>query len=174
MAGIHIVTRSGGPPGIGALLTRNVFRLVDSLPLLYGVGLVATFATRDHVRIGDMAAGTILVYERPDVILPERATPTAASSEQALRNSDAEVITELLTRWPQLESAARQHLATAILTRHGINGTTASGRSPDTATPSQQGANAPHPRPIPGASTPPQTDTELRAQLERLLRGAPT
>jgi uncharacterized RDD family membrane protein YckC len=142
MAGIHIVTRTGGSPGIGALLTRNVFRLVDSLPLLYGVGLVATFATRDHVRIGDMAAGTILVYERPDVVLPERAAATAASSEQALRNSDAEVITELLTRWPQLESEARQHLATAILTRHGINATTA--------------------------------DAELHAQLERLLRGAPT
>jgi hypothetical protein len=141
MAGIHIVTRTGGSPGIGALLTRNVFRLVDSLPLLYGVGLVATFATRDHVRIGDMAAGTILVYERPDVVLPERAT-AAASSERTLRNSDVEVITELLTRWPQLESGARQHLAAAILTRHGINVTTA--------------------------------DTELRAQLERLLRGAPT
>jgi hypothetical protein len=142
MAGIHIVTRTGGSPGVGALLTRNVFRLVDSLPLLYGVGLVATFATRDHVRIGDMAAGTILVYERPDVVLPERATAAAASSERALRNSDVEVITELLMRWPQLASEARQHLGAAILTRHGVNAAT--------------------------------IDTELRAQLERLLRGAPT
>ena len=141
MAGIHIVTRTGGSPGIGALLTRNVFRLVDSLPLLYGVGLVASFATRDHVRIGDMAAGTILVYERPDVVLPERLA-AGASSALALSSADAEVITELLTRWPQLESEARQHLATAILTRHGINATA--------------------------------IDTELRAQLERLLRGAPT
>ena len=141
MAGIHIVTRTGGSPGIGALLTRNVFRLVDSLPLLYGVGLVASFATRDHVRIGDMAAGTILVYERPDVVLPERLA-AGASSALALSSADAEVITELLTRWPQLESEARQHLATAILTRHGINATA--------------------------------IDTELRGQLERLLRGAPT
>ena len=87
MAGIQIVTRDGGSPGVGALLTRNVFRLVDSLPLLYGVGLLATIVTRNHVRIGDIAAGTLLVYERPDVVLPERATATAASSEHALRNS---------------------------------------------------------------------------------------
>src|SRR6202008_2402288 len=66
MAGVHIVARDGGSPSIGALLTRNVFRLVDSLPLFYGVGLIATLVTRDHVRIGDMAAGTLLAYERAD------------------------------------------------------------------------------------------------------------
>ena len=32
-AGIRVVTRSGGPPGPGALLVRNVFRLIDSLPV---------------------------------------------------------------------------------------------------------------------------------------------
>jgi uncharacterized RDD family membrane protein YckC len=68
IAGIHIVTRDGSAPGVGALLTRNVFRLVDSLPLLYGVGLIATLVTKDYVRIGDMAAGTLLAYERRDVL----------------------------------------------------------------------------------------------------------
>jgi uncharacterized RDD family membrane protein YckC len=162
MAGIHIATRTGGSPGIGALLARNVFRLVDSLPLLYGVGLVTAFATRDHVRIGDMAAGTILVYERPDIVLPEQAMPAAASRAPALSRSDAEVITELLTRWPQLESEARQHLAAAILARHRINVAARPGRPPDAAAP-----------PTRGASTA-QTDTDLRSQLERLLQGTPT
>ena len=41
MAGVRIVARDGGAPSVGALLVRNVFRLIDSLPLLYGVGLVA-------------------------------------------------------------------------------------------------------------------------------------
>jgi uncharacterized RDD family membrane protein YckC len=141
MAGIHIVTREGGSPGVGALLTRNVFRLVDTLPLLYGVGLVATLATRDHVRVGDMAAGTLLVYERRDIGLPEPTT-TGASSARALRSSDAEIVTELLQRWPNLESEARERLATAILSRH----------SPD-------------------AAALPRHDADLRAQLEGLLRG---
>ena len=145
MAGVHIVTREGGSPGVGALLTRNVFRLVDAMPLLYGVGLITALATRDHVRVGDMAAGTLLVYERPDVVLPEPATPNT-SGERTLRRSDTEIISELLQRWPHLDGDARQRLATAVLVRHGLDVTT---------------------------PTSPPTDAQLRAQLERLLRGTP-
>ena len=34
MAGVRIVTRTGDIPGPGALLLRNVFRLLDSMPLV--------------------------------------------------------------------------------------------------------------------------------------------
>jgi len=105
MAGVHIVARDGSTPGVGALLTRNVFRLVDSLPLFYGIGLVATLVTKDHIRIGDMAAGTLLAYERTDVALPSAA--------------DAEIAGDLLSRWSSLTSDARQHLAIEILSRYG-------------------------------------------------------
>lgn len=64
MAGVRIVSLAGGAPGVGTLLTRNVFRLVDSFPIAYAVGLTTTMLTRTHVRIGDMAAGTLLVYTR--------------------------------------------------------------------------------------------------------------
>jgi uncharacterized RDD family membrane protein YckC len=160
MAGVHIVTREGGSPGVGALLTRNVFRLVDGLPVLYGVGLITTLATRDHVRVGDMAAGTLLVYERPDVLLPEPAT-TNSLSQHPLRSSDAEIITELLQRWPQLDSEARQRLATAVLARHGVS-----------AAASQRKLASDDSQP-PGTPTSAPTDSWLRAQLERLLRGTP-
>jgi uncharacterized RDD family membrane protein YckC len=72
MAGVHIVARDGSPPTIGALLIRNVFRLVDSLPLFYGVGLLATLVTKDQLRVGDMAAGTLLIYD-PSNVLTEMA-----------------------------------------------------------------------------------------------------
>jgi uncharacterized membrane protein SpoIIM required for sporulation/uncharacterized RDD family membrane protein YckC len=64
MAGLQIVARDGSSPGIGSLLTRNVFRLVDSFPLAYALGLVTTMYTRYNVRVGDLAAGTLLVYIR--------------------------------------------------------------------------------------------------------------
>jgi uncharacterized RDD family membrane protein YckC len=131
MAGVHIVARDGSPPGVGALLTRNVFRLVDSLPLFYGVGLVATLVTKDHIRIGDMAAGTLLAYERTDVAFPNAA--------------DAEIASDLLTRWSSLTLDARRRLAIEILSRYGYG---------DTAT---------------TATT--ATDAALRAQLEQLTRG---
>ncbi len=84
MAGVRIVARDGGAPSAGALLTRNVFRLVDSLPLFYGVGLVAVVLTRDNLRIGDMAAGTLLVFEHADARLP-----TPAGDAQRLSRLDA-------------------------------------------------------------------------------------
>ena len=162
MAGVHIVTREGGSPGVGALLTRNVFRLVDAMPLLYGVGLITALATRDHVRVGDMAAGTLLVYERPDVALLEPAASNT-SGGLTLRSSDVEIIAELLLRWPHLDSDARQRLATVILARHGV----------DVALPERKiNPGAPTaPNPNAAAPTPAATDAELRAQLERLLRG---
>ena len=105
MAGVHLIARDGSPPGVGALLTRNVFRLVDSLPILYGVGLIATFVTRDHVRIGDMAAGTLLAYERGDFVLAPKP--------------GLETVQELLLRWDTLDVEARQKLAATLLSRHG-------------------------------------------------------
>lgn len=90
IAGVHLVTRDGGTPSIGALLTRNVFRLVDSLPLFYGVGLVATIATREHVRIGDMAAGTLLVYDRVDPSLLKRPPATRPQTRLTVAPGTAE------------------------------------------------------------------------------------
>jgi len=117
IAGIHIVAREGSSPSVGALLTRNVFRLVDSLPLFYGVGLVATLVTRDHVRIGDMAAGTLLAYERADIVLP--AQPANQAHNRSVSPVDAEIANDLLLRWSTLDATARHRLASAIISRCG-------------------------------------------------------
>jgi uncharacterized RDD family membrane protein YckC len=54
MAQVRLVTRDGGVPGIGPLLVRNVFRLVDSLPVFYGLGLTLVVLTPQR-GCGDMA-----------------------------------------------------------------------------------------------------------------------
>jgi uncharacterized RDD family membrane protein YckC len=117
-AGVRIVTRDGGTPGAGALLVRNVFRLIDSLPL-YGVGLIATMVTREHVRIGDMAAGTLLVYERDDALAP--ILLQAAGPAARLDPAGAEIVAELLERWSTLIPPARQHLARHVLARYNLD-----------------------------------------------------
>src|SRR5262249_48759921 len=83
MVGIEIIATDGSAPGVGAILTRNVFRLIDSFPGAYAVGLIATMATRNGVRIGDMAAGTLLVYARAE------ALPLPAAGEQGDRWQNA-------------------------------------------------------------------------------------
>lgn len=64
MTGIRVVTVDGTVPGTGALLTRNLFRIVDSMPVFYVVGLLCVMFSRRHVRLGDLAAGTVLAMER--------------------------------------------------------------------------------------------------------------
>jgi uncharacterized RDD family membrane protein YckC len=118
MAQVRLVTRDGGVPGIGPLLVRNVFRLVDSLPVFYGLGLTLVVLTRDNVRCGDMAAGTLLVYAQaaPSLALTTRR---AAGSVGTLEAGAAELVAELLARWPTLMPAARAQLARQLLARHG-------------------------------------------------------
>lgn len=64
MIGLRVLTIEGVVPGVGALLTRNVFRIVDQMPALYLVGLMFVMFGRRHVRLGDLAAGTVLAVER--------------------------------------------------------------------------------------------------------------
>ena len=131
MAGVRLVARDGGSPSAGALLTRNVFRLVDSLPLCYGVGLISVVLTRDHLRIGDMAAGTLLVFERAEARLPGSAA--AARGAGHLDAAGAEIVAELLERWSTLTPEARQRLARQVLDRYGGGEPAASGGDPDAA-----------------------------------------
>jgi len=118
MAGVSIISRDGSAPGVGALLTRNVFRLIDSLPLFYGIGLIAVMTTHEHRRIGDLAAGTLLVYDTPASAAPgSAANPAAHVRDDAV---GAELVSELLERWPLLTSEARCQLAIQLLARHGL------------------------------------------------------
>jgi uncharacterized membrane protein SpoIIM required for sporulation/uncharacterized RDD family membrane protein YckC len=64
MAGLRVVTTDGIVPSAGALITRNMFRIVDSMPVFYVVGLLFVMFGRRHVRLGDLAAGTVLCVER--------------------------------------------------------------------------------------------------------------
>lgn len=115
MAGVRLVTRTGATPGVGAILIRNVFRLVDCLPSVYLVGLVCCFLTRQRVRIGDLAAGTLLVM---DAGVPQ-TTLTPWSPADAVPLPLAELTQELLERWSSLSPARRCELAAKLLVRAG-------------------------------------------------------
>jgi uncharacterized RDD family membrane protein YckC len=115
MVGVRLVTRNGSAPTVAAYLVRNVFRLVDSFPLGYGVGLVTSVITRDHVRIGDLAAGTLLVYENAHVLVGRHLD--AAVKGFPLDSTTAELASELLERWHTLDAGVRARLARSLLTR---------------------------------------------------------
>ena len=73
--GIQVVHDNGTPVSWSSSVIRNLVRAADFLPFLYAFGLLAMLSNRDFKRLGDMAAGTLVVYvETP----PARQTLPAA------------------------------------------------------------------------------------------------
>jgi hypothetical protein len=116
MAGIRIVTERALTPDAGALIIRNVFRLVDSLPAFYVLGLVVAMFTARQVRIGDLAAGTLLVYDTGKRSLDFDGV---IGSSSRLSPGDRELLDDLLERWRGLDAPLRRSLAEKFLSRIG-------------------------------------------------------
>ncbi|PZN27973.1 MAG: hypothetical protein DIU71_16680 [Proteobacteria bacterium] len=116
LAGVRLVNRNGDIPGAGALLVRNVFRLIDSLPAAYVVGLLTVMFSAQHVRIGDLAAGTLLVFDRAT---KDRsfARLGRALSRTPLAPEAADLVQELLDRWQGLADPTRVEIARTLLAR---------------------------------------------------------
>lgn len=124
-AGIRVVDCDGGPVSFWRSAVRNVVRLVDFLPFAYGAGLVTMVATQHTQRLGDLAAGTLVVHDRAtgEVELRARsshATPTvplAAVSHwdvTLVTAHDLATIRHFLDRRVSLPPAARQRLSVAL------------------------------------------------------------
>lgn len=117
MAGIRIVTERALTPDAGALIIRNVFRLVDSLPAFYVLGLVVAMVTARQVRIGDLAAGTLLIYDTGKRNLDFDGL--IGSSSSRMSPGDRELLDDLLERWRGLDAPLRRGLAEKFLARVG-------------------------------------------------------
>lgn len=136
--GIRVVQANGLPATTSALLIRNFVRFFDFLPVAYGVGLIVMFATRRTQRLGDLAAGTIVVQERRKLNLETirenhkveyqfitRYDPIPPNIQiEGLTPSDRQTVVNYLQRRPQFQN--REHVAIMvakqIADRMGISG----------------------------------------------------
>lgn len=73
--GLRVVQASGSPITFGQSVIRNFLRFLDCMPLFtYGFGLTSCLATKRFQRLGDLAAGTVVIYDRIPA-LPVIAAP---------------------------------------------------------------------------------------------------
>ena len=59
--GLTVASADGGEAGPGAIVLRNVLRIIDALPFLYIVGLITAAVSKRNQRVGDLAARTVVV-----------------------------------------------------------------------------------------------------------------
>ena len=66
MTGLRVVRLGGRPVGFVSSAVRNLVRIADLLPAGYAIGVISILATEKNQRLGDLAAGTIVIRERTD------------------------------------------------------------------------------------------------------------
>jgi uncharacterized RDD family membrane protein YckC len=137
IAKIRVIQQTGRPIGIFESMARNLIRYIDQLPSFYVVGVIAMFVTKQHQRLGDLAAGTLVVRDRaaesplwneagsrtftaasfiPQSTIPEPHSlvtlPAAAIAK--LTPSDLEVLESFFSRRLDMPLDVRQGLAERI------------------------------------------------------------
>lgn len=79
---LRVVGDHGEPLTIAQAVIRNLIRVVDFLPALYAVGILTMFSNRRAKRLGDFAAGTLVVRDRERISLYDLGgTPTNAPAQ---------------------------------------------------------------------------------------------
>lgn len=128
--GLRVIKEGGYPIGFADSAIRNLVRLVDFLPFFYGAGLLAMLINKDWRRLGDLAAGTLVVKTAPTdrrftgpnskvvpaVNIPPQATFTYSDwiRPELVTETELGVIREYLGRREMLPKFRRSELARTI------------------------------------------------------------
>lgn len=109
--GLRVVMDNGLPVTAAAAVTRNLLRAADFLPFGYGFGIVSVLLRRDCKRLGDIAAGTLVLHE------PRRAARIALDAVAPvvpvapLAPEDQAALIALAARAPRLTAERLDELA---------------------------------------------------------------
>ena len=118
--GLRVVRTGGRPVTFVPSCVRNVMRLVDFLPVAYAVGMLSIFVTQKNQRLGDLAAGTLVVRERPGsftstpAVVPATARAVDGWDVSAVSAQDIGTVRQFLARRQSLADQARTDLASEL------------------------------------------------------------
>ncbi len=121
-AKIRVVKLDGSPVGVTESAIRNLLRVIDFAPACYPVGLVSMFIDPLQRRLGDLAAGTVLVREQ-QVSLSGYTTEAAAG----LGHEDLEALQSFLRRLDTLSPEAQLAVARQLAAKLGADPATQAG-----------------------------------------------
>jgi hypothetical protein len=118
--GLRVISVTGRPVTIYETLLRNLLRTVDQLPAFYAIGILSLLLTARNQRLGDLAAATVVVHERP---ADERAESYAPPSGRLrygagrLEGNEIVLIESFLRRRDELDEETRGRTGAEIARR---------------------------------------------------------
>jgi len=128
LVGLRVVSDRGLRLTLAQAVVRNLFRLIDALPALYLLGGAWAAFERHGRRLGDLAAGTVVVRVRrrpaPSKLRPAsergrrraREAGAAALARRRLSVEEGELVLSLALRREQLDLPVRVELFRRLAT----------------------------------------------------------
>jgi uncharacterized RDD family membrane protein YckC len=120
LLGLCVVHEDGTPVSWGAALLRNLLRFVDMLPLGYACGLLASLVSPRFQRLGDLAAGTLVIHRQRLPLAPPSDPVAALPSPLALSTEEQRAVLAFDERQQQLSPARREELAGLLAPLLGV------------------------------------------------------
>jgi uncharacterized RDD family membrane protein YckC len=120
MNGIRVVLESGAPVTFGTSAVRNVLRIIDILPFAYLVGMTSIQVTRRNQRLGDLAAGTLVIRDArnlPPELMISPSVQAPAWDTSAIDPQDLDAVATFLSRRGALAAGARIEIAAELAGR---------------------------------------------------------
>ncbi|WP_339547916.1 RDD family protein [Pseudomonas sp. RA_35y_Pfl2_P32] len=114
LMGLRVVQDDGTPVGWSASLIRNLLRFVDMLPLGYALGAISCLQHPTFKRLGDMAAGTLVIYCQQPVHRPQLPAAQPLRAPFALSLDEQRAVLGFAERQAQLSSARVTELAALL------------------------------------------------------------
>jgi len=112
--GLRVVQDDGTPIGWSASLLRNLLRFVDMLPFGYFLGAISCLQHPTFKRLGDLAAGTLVIYREQPLARPQLPDIQPRRPAFALTLTEQRAILGFAERQGELSDARVKELA-AIL-----------------------------------------------------------
>jgi uncharacterized RDD family membrane protein YckC len=120
LVGLRVLSVTGRPVHAGEAILRNLLRVVDSLPGVYAVGIVSVMVSARSQRLGDLAAGTVVVHEKglTAPVMTVAALPAATGwTGGGLTDAELTLVETFLQRRHELDVDVRETRAQAIADR---------------------------------------------------------
>ena len=120
LLGLRVIHDDGTPVGWAASLTRNLLRFVDMLLFGYSLGILSCLNHPTFKRLGDLAAGTLVVYRDLPAATSELPQAAAETSPIVLSRDEQRAIIAFAERQGSLSAARREELAGILAAPLGI------------------------------------------------------
>ena len=127
--GLRVVQTSGAPLTWSQAIVRNFLRFVDSLPFGYTTGVITCMSNRGFQRLGDLAAGTCVIYAKQEVgsVAPSPDNLTPLAPAVTLEREEQLAVVAYLERaglWSDARREELANLAPSVSGRSGQEGVT--------------------------------------------------